>query len=106
MEERVTPGMPRPRIGDVAAKAGVSKTAVSFAFNQPDRLNEATRLRILEAAAELGYRWWVYFNDSFSYVSTAVTGTPDPARVSGYSLFLRALMPLPSFAELTSPRIT
>jgi DNA-binding LacI/PurR family transcriptional regulator len=55
-EERVIPGMPRPRIGDVAARAGVSKTAVSFAFNQPDRLNGATRLRILDAAAELGYR--------------------------------------------------
>lgn len=48
--------MPRPRIQDVAARAGVSKTAVSFAFNQPDHLNDATRERILAAAAELGYR--------------------------------------------------
>lgn len=48
--------MPRPRIQDVAARAGVSKTAVSFAFNQPEHLNEATRERILAAAAELGYR--------------------------------------------------
>ena len=48
--------MPRPRIQDVAARAGVSKTAVSFAFNQPDHLNEVTRERILAAAAELGYR--------------------------------------------------
>ena len=28
--------MARPRIGDVAERAGVSKTAVSFAFNKPD----------------------------------------------------------------------
>ncbi|MGH2429888.1 MAG: LacI family DNA-binding transcriptional regulator [Candidatus Limnocylindria bacterium] len=48
--------MARSRIQDVAAKAGVSKTAVSFAFNQPGRLNEATRDRILSAAEELGYR--------------------------------------------------
>lgn len=48
--------MPRPRIQDVAARAGVSKTAVSFAFNQPEHLNEATRERILLAATELGYR--------------------------------------------------
>ena len=48
--------MPRPRIDDVARRAGVSKTAVSFAFNQPDHLNAATRDRILAAAAELGYR--------------------------------------------------
>jgi hypothetical protein len=52
---------------------------------------------LLRVDAELGYRWWVYFNDSFNYVSTAATGVMDPARVSGYSVFLRALMPLHSF---------
>jgi DNA-binding LacI/PurR family transcriptional regulator len=46
----------RPRIGDVAERAGVSKTAVSFAFNQPAHLNTRTRERILAAADELGYR--------------------------------------------------
>jgi DNA-binding LacI/PurR family transcriptional regulator len=45
----------RPRIGDVAKRAGVSKTSVSFAFNQPDNLKQETRERILAAAAELGY---------------------------------------------------
>lgn len=48
--------MARPRIDDVARHAGVSKTSVSFAFNQPDHLNAATRERILASAAELGYR--------------------------------------------------
>ena len=48
--------MARPRIDDVARRAGVSKTSVSFAFNQPDHLNVATRERILAAADELGYR--------------------------------------------------
>ena len=48
--------MARPRIDDVARIAGVSKTAVSFAFNQPENLNEATRRRILSVASELGYR--------------------------------------------------
>ena len=48
--------MARPRIDDVAKRAGVSKTSVSFAFNQPDNLKVATRERILAAAAELGYR--------------------------------------------------
>ena len=46
----------RPRIGDVAERAGVSKTSVSFAFNRPERLNEATIERILAVAEELGYR--------------------------------------------------
>lgn len=46
----------RPRIADVAREAGVSKTAVSFAFNSPERLSPETAVRILEVADSLGYR--------------------------------------------------
>ncbi len=46
----------RVTIADVAEKAGVSKTAVSFAFNNPDRLRATTATRILDIANELGYR--------------------------------------------------
>ena len=46
----------RPRIADVAREAGVSKTAVSFAFNSPERLSPETAERILEVADSLGYR--------------------------------------------------
>ena len=46
----------RVTIADVAERAGVSKTAVSFAFNNPDRLRAATATRILDIANELGYR--------------------------------------------------
>jgi alanine racemase len=46
----------RPRIDDVAREAGVSKTAVSFAFNSPQRLAPETALRIREVADSLGYR--------------------------------------------------
>ncbi len=46
----------RVTIADVAEKAGVSKTAVSFAFNNPDRLNVGTANRILDIAHSLGYR--------------------------------------------------
>ena len=46
----------RARIADVAREAGVSKTAVSFAFNSPERLNASTASRIREVAATLGYR--------------------------------------------------
>ncbi len=48
--------MARVRIEDVARRAGVSKTAVSFAFNKPGNLKAATRDRILAAAEDLGYR--------------------------------------------------
>ncbi|MHB8958760.1 MAG: LacI family DNA-binding transcriptional regulator [Candidatus Limnocylindrales bacterium] len=53
MEER-TPR--RPKIADVARAAGVSKTAVSFAFNSPDRLAPETASRIRDVADSLGYR--------------------------------------------------
>ena len=46
----------RPRIADVAREAGVSKTAVSFAFNSPERLAAGTATRIREVAESLGYR--------------------------------------------------
>jgi DNA-binding LacI/PurR family transcriptional regulator len=46
----------RVTIADVAEAAGVSKTAVSFAFNNPDRLNVGTASRIMEIADSLGYR--------------------------------------------------
>nr|BFE70156.1 hypothetical protein GCM10020092_034570 [Actinoplanes digitatis] len=45
----------RPTSRDVAAAAGVSRSAVSFAFNDPTRVSTATRERILAAARELKY---------------------------------------------------
>ena len=45
----------RPTSSDVAAAAGVSRSAVSFAFNSPHRISAATRERILAAAHEIGY---------------------------------------------------
>ena len=46
----------QPRIADVAREAGVSKTAVSFAFNSPDRLSAETAAHIRDVADDLGYR--------------------------------------------------
>jgi DNA-binding LacI/PurR family transcriptional regulator len=45
----------KPTSSDVATAAGVSRSAVSFAFNNPQRLSAATRQRILTVAGELGY---------------------------------------------------
>ena len=46
----------RARIADVAREAGVSKAAVSFAFNSPERLKPETADRIKQVAVALGYR--------------------------------------------------
>jgi alanine racemase len=45
----------RVTIREVARRAGVSKTSVSFAFNDPSRLSRATLRRIMGIAEELGY---------------------------------------------------
>ncbi|MEU4238308.1 LacI family DNA-binding transcriptional regulator [Actinoplanes sp. NPDC026619] len=45
----------RPTIRDVARVAGVSKGTVSFVLNGRPGVAEATRLRILDAASELGW---------------------------------------------------
>lgn len=50
------PPAPRARIADVAREAGVSKAAVSFAFNSPERLKAQTAERIRQVATQLGYR--------------------------------------------------
>jgi DNA-binding LacI/PurR family transcriptional regulator len=47
--------MAKVTIKDIATRAGVSKTAVSFAFNRPDQLSEETLRNILTVAEELGY---------------------------------------------------
>lgn len=45
----------KPTSTDVAKMAGVSRSAVSFAFNNPQRISTATRERILAVADQLGY---------------------------------------------------
>lgn len=48
--------MTKPKLGDVAALAGVSPTTVSRVLNNRGYLSEATRSKVFEAMKELGYR--------------------------------------------------
>jgi DNA-binding LacI/PurR family transcriptional regulator len=45
----------RPTIADIAARAGVSKGAVSYALNGQPGVSEATRRRIVAIAQEIGF---------------------------------------------------
>lgn len=47
--------MGRVTINDIARLSGYSKTSVSFAFNDPARLSERARSKIMGIAGELGY---------------------------------------------------
>src|ERR1700749_1120067 len=53
-------------------------------------------------AAELGYRWQSWFNDSFTSVRAAVTLTPNTTRPSGYPLYLWLLSPAHSYLLVTA----
>ena len=46
----------RVTLRDVARHAGVSPTAVSFAYNAPHQLSHTTREHILDTAEHLGYQ--------------------------------------------------
>ncbi|WP_281826365.1 LacI family DNA-binding transcriptional regulator [Jannaschia rubra] len=49
------PRLTTPTLQDVAARAGVSTATVSRALNFPDRVAAATRDRVMQAVADLGY---------------------------------------------------
>lgn len=60
----------RPTIRDVAAAAGVSKSLVSLAFKEPQRVSERRRELILRSAQSLGYQ------PNFLARSLAADGSP------------------------------
>ena len=57
---------------------------------------------LLRIDAELGYRWQSWFNDSFTYVGSAVTLTPETTRPSGYPVYLWLLSPAHSYLLVTA----
>jgi DNA-binding LacI/PurR family transcriptional regulator len=48
--------MKRPTIADIAQRAGVTKSTVSFALNDRPGVSDATRTRILDIAKEMGWQ--------------------------------------------------
>jgi len=60
-----------------------------------------TLAALLRACAMVAYRPVEWFNDSYSYVTAAVTLVPETIRPSGYALFLVLFEPLHRFAAVT-----
>jgi hypothetical protein len=59
----------------------------------------AVALRVITG---LGYRWAIWFNDSYDYVAIALHPRPDPVRSGGYPLLLWLLGPFHSLALVTA----
>ncbi|WP_320129327.1 LacI family DNA-binding transcriptional regulator [uncultured Sphaerochaeta sp.] len=55
MEQNENKTEKRPTIKDIARESGYSKTAVSFAFNDPSRISKKARDMIISTANRLGY---------------------------------------------------
>jgi hypothetical protein len=56
----------------------------------------------LRLTTELGYRWALWFNDSFDYVAIALRLRPDPMRPIGYPVLLWLLRPAGGLLLVTS----
>ena len=55
MDETASSGVPRPNLAAVAALAGVSASTASLAFSGAGPVSDATKAKVLAAAAELNY---------------------------------------------------
>jgi hypothetical protein len=57
---------------------------------------------LLRVVVMLGYSPAMFFNDSYNYMTDAVTKSPDVVRSSGYPLFLLFLLPFHSLSLITA----
>lgn len=83
-------GTMRVTIKDIALRAGVSKTTVSFAFNDPEKISKETYARVMSIADELGY------------VPDPVARTLTTKRIGAIGL----LLPQPMHEALRNPYLT
>jgi DNA-binding LacI/PurR family transcriptional regulator len=98
----------RPTQKDVAARAGVSRALVSIVIREAPGASEATRQRVLQAAAELAYRpdtrarllarsstqvLGVVFNVQHAFHADLLEGIYAAAEPAGYEVVLSGVTP-------------
>src|SRR3954453_612787 len=85
-------GLRLPRLDSAALRV--------FAFRHRVILGLVTVGFVLGLVTVLGFRWAIWFPDSYPYVDVALHPRPDPVRTFGYPLFLLILKPLHSVAAV------
>src|ERR1700751_4044891 len=97
----------QPETDDAARQAAGARSTRAAAWLV--RLTRASRpfgivlavAALLQVVVMLGYPPAMFFNDSYNYMTDAVTRSPDIVRSDGYPLFLYALLPFHSLALIT-----
>jgi len=94
----------QPETGDAAQQAAGARGTRAAAWlvrliraNRPFAIVLAVAA-LLRVVVMLGYPPAMFFNDSYNYMTDAVTKTPDIVRSNGYPFFLYALLPFHSLA--------
>jgi hypothetical protein len=87
----------RPRPGTRAA-AGIGRL---LRDHRPFAVVLAVAV-LVRVVVLLGYPPAMFFNDSYNYMTDAVTRQPDIVRASGYPLFLAVLLPFHSLSLITA----
>jgi LacI family transcriptional regulator len=99
----------RPTSADVAARAGVSRATVSFVLNERAdvKIRSATRLRVIEAANELGYHPNAPARQlaGGSSLTLGLVLLQTPEQVAGDALLAETLRGLSSAARAAGYRV-
>ena len=99
----------RPTSADVAALAGVSRATVSFVLNERAdvKISSATRLRVIDAANELGYHPHAPARQlaGGSSLTLGLVLLQTPEQVAGDALLAETLRGLSSAARTAGYRV-
>lgn len=95
--------MKKVTIQDIADALGVSRNTVSKAINNTGGLADATRERILQKAAEMGYKQFSYIN-ALRNVRSDSTPAPTPGYAGEIDLFTSIFFGQSHFASLMLDR--
>jgi LacI family transcriptional regulator len=98
----------RPTSADVAARAGVSRTTVSFVLNgRDDAISAATRQRVIDAARQLGYHPHAPARQLAGGASMTIglVLRQSPAQVAGDGLLTETLRGMTAAARLGGYRV-
>ena len=74
--------MKKVTIQDIADELGISRNTVSKAINNADGIAEATRAKILQKAAEMGYKQFSYINIQVNSKGVAEQKAPKKGEIS------------------------